>query len=241
MTLVYRHHYLICKLLKSSSTLIIIGLDQGLGTAMAGNKDYYRKIDKDYESVCACQRGDKCAFNDIVFSHQKTMYNIALRIVLLQEDAEDIVQEVFLNVYKNISNFNWDSKFSTYLYRSISNRSFNVLKKRIKEGDLKLLMQEMDLRTHPEVQALMISLQLEGSDYFYYKDLLIDSLICIRQLGEKYYKIFVLHTFENFKYQDIAEICDIELGTVRSRLNRARKQVRQCFEEIHGNIRDALR
>lgn len=170
--------------------------------------------------VALAQEGEIAAFESLVEEYEKRIYNLAYRMLGNTEDARDAAQETFLKAYAALANFRGDSSFSTWLYRIAKNACLDVLRARGRVHTFSL-----DDPLHTEDGE--IDRQVEG-DLPAPEEVLLareaESVIndALGQLNEHHRSVVVLRDIEGFSYEEIAEILDVRLGTVKSRLYRAR-------------------
>jgi RNA polymerase sigma-70 factor (ECF subfamily) len=173
--------------------------------------------DIDYSLIKAVQNGDMVAFNELVDRYKGRLINVIGRMLSSVEEAEDIVQETFVRVYQHRQSFNFEHCFSTWIYTIGLNLARNELRKRKKfkyyeisemQGNEKEFAVEMKLPTRlPEV---------------------LDT--AIKQLPEKYRTAFMLRDVQEMSYEEVAKILSVPLGTVKSRVNRARMMLREKLQ-----------
>jgi len=170
------------------------------------------------------RKGNVEAFEELIKDYKKTAYNIALRIMRNVEDAEDASQEALIKIFKNISSFNMESTFKVWMYRIIVNTCIDF--KRRKNISTVSIDETMDLGSGREVQR-------EISDESYNPDALIErnystQLVndAINALEDDFKTIIILRDIKGFTYDEISQILSCNLGTVKSRLSRARKRLR---------------
>lgn len=166
--------------------------------------------------------GDVNAFEVLVSDNQKSVYNLALKMMKNESDALDVSQDVFLKAYTSLSHFRGDSRFSVWLYRLTYNACIDATRKSKASVNVSLTvndednttteMELVDSRPLPERQAERRETQREVQE-------------AISQLPEDQRKIIVMREFSDMAYEDIAESLDISVGTVKSRLSRARKSL----------------
>ena len=166
--------------------------------------------------------GDVNAFEQIVLTHQKNIYNLALKMVGNPDDAFDITQDAFLRAYNSLSGFHGDSKLSVWLYRLTSNICIDFLRKKKRRNEISLTVQDDD----EEDQLLQIpderfspETEVERAEQ---REAIRTGLM---QLPENDRQILVLRELNGLSYEEIAETLDLELGTVKSKLFRARKKL----------------
>lgn len=166
--------------------------------------------------------GDTEAFELLISRHQKYIYNIALKYMKDPDDAYDISQEVLIKIFKNIEKFNMNSKFSTWIYRIAVNTCKDALRKKkedvISINDEKSYVDAVeDNREAPERKL-------------YKKEINQSIANALDELSVTYKEAIVLCDINGFSYQEIANILEIPVGTVRSRINRGRKKLRKILE-----------
>lgn len=169
--------------------------------------------------------GDLDAFEELVLLFDKKIYNYCLRMTNNRSDAEDLAQEVFLKVYKNLKNFRKDSKFSTWIYRIAYNTCVdNYRKKRLKLLPLnKIIDEEQQEIGIPSSDPLPEEQVISNEKYSLIKE-------CIAQLKPRYKSAIILRDIHNYSYREIAEILGIPIGTVKSDISRARALLRKALE-----------
>lgn len=174
------------------------------------------------------RKGDVDAFEELIKDYKKVAYNIALRVLRNVEDAEDASQEALIKVYKNIQNFNMQSTFKVWMYRIVVNTCLDF--KRKKSISAVSIDESIDLGGMNEVHR-------EIADDSGNPDALVEKNFnsklvndAVNKLDDDYKTIIVLRDIQGFSYSEIAEILSCNLGTVKSRLNRARKSLKEILE-----------
>lgn len=175
------------------------------------------------------QNGNVDAFELLIKDYKKSAFNIALRVLRNVEDAEDASQEALIKIFKNINNFNMESTFKVWMYRIVVNTCIDF--KRKKTMNAISIDETMDLGSGREVQR-------EISDNSNNPDTLIDKnyntqLVndAINKLDDDFKTIIILRDIKGFTYVEISEILSCNLGTVKSRLSRARKSLKELLEK----------
>lgn len=191
------------------------------------NRDGERESDwdrNDDKLILETRQGDRRAFGMLVTRYQKKVYSLAMRMVRSHDAADDIAQETFIRAYRAIDSFRPGSKFFTWLYRICVNLSINYLKKEKRTVSANRLVEEDTAlrKEREEKNPLDCVAEVEMKDK-------ID--MAIRTLSPKYKAVFVLRIFEAMSYEDIAESLNISVGTVMSRLFRAREKMREILKE----------
>ena len=178
--------------------------------------------------------GETEAFELLVLEYQKNVYNVALRITGNAEDAADMAQEAFIKAFNSISSFKGDSRFSVWLYRIVSNVSVDFLRSKARRPSSSLSIENEEGET----------VELEIADESLSPEKLLETKLSsqavrrgLDSLPEDYRQILLLREIQGLSYDEIAQILDIEIGTVKSRIFRARKKL--CAYLIKdGNIPD---
>ena len=181
--------------------------------------------------VAAHLAGDRLAFGELVERYQNRLLNFIYRTTGDRERAEDLVQETFIRVDRHLHRFDQTKKFSTWVYTISSNLAKNELRNRSRNPLVlfQTLMKNRDADTRP----------LEWEDNTYRPDDLfrkrhlksqVDA--AVDQLPEHHRTVFILREMEGKTYEEIAEITTTNLGTVKSRLNRARNNFAQLIAPV---------
>jgi RNA polymerase sigma-70 factor, ECF subfamily len=171
----------------------------------------------DAECVKRVQRGDTESFEILVRRHQNTTFNLIYRFLGDYDEATDTAQEVFLSAYRSIQQFRGDAKFSTWLYRiafnHASTRRKSLNSKRQRQVTLEDHLGLVDCDENPETSAQRKEIQQ-----------------CVQQalnsLDGDDAQIILLRDLQDISYEDIAQTLDVPVGTVKSRLHRARQALR---------------
>ncbi len=174
------------------------------------------------------RQGNVDAFEELIKDYKKSAYNIALRVLRNVEDAEDASQEALIKVFKNIQNFNMQSTFKVWMYRIVVNTCLDF--KRKKMINAVSIDESIDLGGNSEIKR-------EIADDSGNPDALVEKKYtnklvndAVNKLDDDYKTIIVLRDIQGFAYSEIAEILSCNLGTVKSRLSRARKSLKEILE-----------
>ena len=178
--------------------------------------------------------GDANAFETLVLEYEKNVYNIALRMTGNSEDAADMTQEAFIKAYNSLQSFRGDSKFSGWLYRIVSNVCLDFLRSKNRRPTVSLSVEDDDGE----------DAQLDVADESQSPELLLDRKLTrdsvrrgLDSLPPDYRQILLLREIQGLSYDEIAQALSLEVGTVKSRIFRARKRL--CtFLIDDGNISD---
>ena len=182
----------------------------------------------DSDVVAAFLAGDRRAFDTLVDRYQRRLLNFVYRTIGDRERAEDLVQEVFIRVHRHLHRFDQSKKFSTWIYTIASNLAKNELRNRSRNP--LVLFQTIRKDDDPDPRPLEFEDHRSRPDDLFRKRHLRELVEwAVTQLPEHHRIVFVLRELEGKTYEEIAEITDCNLGTVKSRLNRARARFAQVM------------
>lgn len=170
---------------------------------------------EDMELILRCRDDDSEAFETLIRRYESKIYNLCYYILKNKDDALDASQEVALKIYKAISKFKGDSKFSTWVYRITHNTCIDYVKKR--KDDLPY-EDVINSETH-------VDNKIDG--IIEAKELKMELKRCISNLNNDFKTVIILRDINGLSYQEIANVLSIEVGTVKSRLNRAREALKK--------------
>jgi RNA polymerase sigma-70 factor (ECF subfamily) len=175
--------------------------------------------------------GDAQAFGALVDRYQSRLLNFINRTIGDRERAEDLVQEVFIRVFRHLHRFDQTKKFSTWIYTIASNLAKNELRNRSRNP--LVLFQAIRKHWEPEHRPLQFEDSTARPDDLYRKRYLKESVDqCVGRLPAHHRQVFVLRELEGKSYAEIAEITGCNLGTVKSRLNRARNSFAEMISPL---------
>jgi RNA polymerase sigma-70 factor (ECF subfamily) len=183
--------------------------------------------------VKRAQEDDERAFGELVTRYESKVYSLAMKMLRNPEDAEDVLQETFLRAYRGIKSFKGNSTFSTWIYRITANSALMRLRKKqlpqvsIEDSDERETpIAIADWAPGPAEQLLNQEMQRVMDE-------------AIESLPHEFRQVFILRDVEEMSNADVAEILDLSVAAVKSRLHRARLKVRnrlaQYFSEIRAN------
>ncbi len=173
------------------------------------------------EIIIKAVEGDLDAFEYIYQRSASFFYNVALRIVNRREDAEDVVQEVYMIMYKQLKSFRFDSSFKTWGYRITVNTAINYAKRASRNNHTSMDVRE---ETHVPVQAS--TLQLDENS----KNDMVEKLLEILNVEQK--ACIILRSQQGLSYEEISQTLGIPINTVRSRIKRAREAMMKFKNEV---------
>ena len=184
------------------------------------------------ELIVQLQQGDESAFTKLVDEWQSMVYNTALGIVQNADDADDITQEVFIQVYQSVSSFKGNSKFSTWLYRITLSKALDheKSKKRKKRfGFVQALFGgHEEEHLHP-VEFDHPGVKMEK------KERARELFEALKQIPEKQRIAFTLHKLEGQRHEEVAEIMNTTVYAVEALMSRAKINLRKELQKIYGS------
>lgn len=157
---------------------------------------------------------DQKAFESLISMYESKIYNMCFYLLKNREDAADASQEVCIKIYKSINKFKGDSKFSTWIYRITYNTCLDHIKKRKDELSFEEVISTdgpLTSKTEGIIEARELKFELKR---------------CILKLNNDFKTVIILRDIDGLSYLEISEILNIEVGTVKSRLNRAREALK---------------
>ncbi|MDQ1316940.1 MAG: hypothetical protein QG588_589 [Candidatus Poribacteria bacterium] len=170
--------------------------------------------DKDIELVKLCQSGDVTAFDGLVRRHQDRIYRLVYKMLGGVYEADDVAQDVFLKAYRSIKDFRYQSSFSTWLTQIAINQCINHLKNRNRFKFLSFGLSSKRRSVEPQIVAERN--EKRGKVYQ-----------VVNSLPIKQKTVIILHYFENYNCEEIAEVLKCSIGTVKSRLYYARMELKE--------------
>lgn len=183
----------------------------------------------DLSLVRACRAGQTEAYGELVRRHQARLYPTVLRLLGSPEDAQDALQDAFVRGFEKLDQYQGDSSFHTWIYRIAVNMALSGLRKRRSRGVLRLWSPRRDSPMIDVADESPESDPAHSVDRTEREALIAAAL---DTLGEDQRAVVVLKDFDGHRYEEIAEILKIPVGTVRSRLHRARAQLRTQLQPL---------
>lgn len=182
------------------------------------------------ELIVQLQQGDGQAFTKLVDQWQDMVFNTAVGIVQNEDDADDITQDVFIQVYQSVSSFKGESKFSTWLYRIVITKSLDHLKKKKRKKRFgfvqSLFGNNSDEEIHPTEfnhPGVLIENKERAAELFN----------AMQQLPDNQRIAFTLHRLEGQKHQEIAAIMNLSVTAIESLIARAKGNLRQLLKDYY--------
>ena len=179
--------------------------------------------EREAELIASVLAGDADSFEPLVKEHEKKIYNLALRMTGDPDDAYDVAQDAFVKAYTSLKDFRGESAFGSWLYRLASNVCLDFLRREKRRGTVSLTVEDeeldiADLRFSPEDE-------LERTEL---RDAINTALMRLPAAARQ---MIVMRDVSGLSYAEIAETLDLELGTVKSRIARAREKLIAVLSE----------
>lgn len=191
--------------------------------------------DNDIDIVNRCRQGQTEAFSELVRRHQKKMINFAYRMIGEYDQACDVVQEAFLSAYRSLGSFRGNALFSTWLCGIVLNQARTYLKRKSIRNRREILLPEDHFQS-----ANGGSFNTILSDEAFFVERIDRQTLqagvqeCIDKLDNKQREVLVLRDIQGHSYEEIGAILKLPSGTVRSRLFRARSDLKNHFLKMFG-------
>lgn len=180
------------------------------------------------ELIQGLKSGEEASFKYLVENYKDRIFNTAIGIVQNAEDAEDVAQEVFIQVYRSIHSFKGESKLSTWMYRIATTRSLDLLRSRKSKkrfGFMQRLFGEGNepLYEIPDFNHPGVAMDRKETAAKLFK--------AIAQLPENQKAAFTLHKLEDLSYQEISEVMQTSVPAVESLMHRAKQNLKKILEK----------
>lgn len=200
---------------------------QALGAAVADAQA------AELQLVARCKTGERLAFDELISGHQDRVLNTAFRLMGNYDDALDLTQEVFLNCFRKISTFKGDSALSTWLYRITVNVAKNRWKYQQSRGLNRTISIDAPLTAEDESRINEVADEQPTPRKVASDREAMSSLgKYLHRMSEEHRIVLVLRYLEELSYEEIADILRLSLGTVKSRIHRARTELRDLMTDF---------
>ncbi len=177
--------------------------------------------------IAQAQKGDVTAFNRLVLHYQESVYNVAYRIMGEPQMAEDVTQEAFIAAYHALNKFR-GGNFKAWLMRIVTNRCYDELRRRKRRPQSSL-----DELTDDNESFAFLRADEDTPEQFQQRvELMLAIERCLELLPDDQRITAVLCDVEGYDYNEIAQITSVSLGTVKSRISRARARLRDCLQDV---------
>lgn len=193
------------------------------------NEQINHSEDLDQDLVRRVQQGDKSAFDLLVIKYQHRIVHLVNRYVKDPSEAQDVAQDTFIKAYRALGDFRGDSAFYTWLYRIAINTAKNYLLSRSRRH----IDYEIDVQDAEQVENAAQLKDMDTPDNLLMNEQIINVIkTAIERLPEEMRIAITLREFEGMSYEEIAEAMDCPIGTVRSRIFRAREAIDEKLKPL---------
>jgi RNA polymerase sigma-70 factor (ECF subfamily) len=179
----------------------------------------------DPQLIHECLQGETAAFGELIARYQDRLYNTVYRLLDNAEDAQDVVQDAFLHAYQSLDSFKGDAQFFTWLYRIAVNTAISLKRK---QKSAVRLQGGADAATN--VEPLDLSPDSDPGRVLERTEQAARIQQALRRLSPEHRAVLIMKDVDDKKYEDMADFLDVPIGTIRSRLHRARLELRAILE-----------
>lgn len=197
-----------------------------------------QKEKSDAEFIAEFKHGREEAFEALVSRYAQKVYSMASRLTRNQEDAEEVLQDVFVTVFRKVHDFEGKSSFSSWLYRVTVNAALMKLRKRGQDQSVAL---EDVLPQMENALALRCGEETHADEAAFRKELLMVLDAAIRKLPDEYRPVFVLRDIDGLTSREVSEMLEVSIPAVKSRLHRSRFMLRKKLAEFYDEYRRGVR
>lgn len=201
------------------------------------------QLSLELDLIAAAKRNDIDAFNHLILTYQDMAYSIAYRILQDEEAAADAVQTAVITAFRKLYQFKGEN-FKAWLMRIVTNACYDELRRRKRRPTVSLddIESESDGYDYEQSVESTFTAPIETPEDAYNRSGLQEAIEdCLARLNEMHRTVVVFADVEGYSYEETAEILDISLGTVKSRLSRARERLRDCLQTKRELLPDAYR
>lgn len=175
------------------------------------------------ENIRLAAEGDERAFAALICAVQSRAYSVAYRYMENDADTRDMLQEAFIKMYRNLRSYKGESSFETWFTRIVINCCLDELRKRKVRGESSDIEEHLHISEPRTVEGDVLAEERRKA-----------VLRAVNSLSEDFRSIIILREFEGLSYGEVAQVLGIEEGTVKSRLNRAKRRLKDILLEQNG-------
>ncbi|HUJ71888.1 MAG TPA: sigma-70 family RNA polymerase sigma factor [Verrucomicrobiae bacterium] len=187
---------------------------------------------KDRELLKCCQLGDEEAFDELVLRHHSRAFHVAFRILRNHEDATEVAQDAFVKVYRNLNGFRGECEFTTWLHQIVVNLAHNKNRWWKRRGRHAAVSLDATVDTADGEVPRQVAADIDAPDVQSAQAEFVELLgRKVDELPKKFREVLVLRNVENLSYEEIAVVLDCSIGTVKSRIARARDALRESLKD----------
>lgn len=176
----------------------------------------------DYELVKKSMQGDNQAFDELVLLYQNKVYALAFRYMGNEDDAYDMAQEAFIKAYRSLRSFKGESSFSTWIYRIATNVCLDEIRRRKRRVTPLSLDEPLATLDGEEVEREIADESLSADRVYEQKEFTETVQMLLDEMKPEHKTAIVLRDMMELSYEEIASVLNCSIGTVKSRINRAR-------------------
>jgi len=181
----------------------------------------------DRELVAQCQAGDEQAFEELVRRHQHRAVNVAYQLLRDESDAVEVAQDAFVNIYRHIGTFRFEAEFTTWLHQIVVNLAHNKHRWWKRRGRERTFSLDQNFETSTGAVERQMATTDPGPEAETLETELVERLDrAMQRLPRKFREVLVLRNVEQLSYAEIAAVLRCSVGTVKSRMTRARDALR---------------
>ncbi len=184
---------------------------------------------EEFKLIRLAVKGDVSAFEKLIIPYEKKVYNIALGICKNEEDARDVSQEVFIKVYRKLDSFSFNSTFSTWIYTITRNTTLDYLRKESKRRNATVSEDKIEMLEDGEKKPLDKIISDENVAFL---------KKYMAKLNDDDRVILTFREIDGHSYEELSKVFGLKVGTVKSKIFRAKKKLRKLIEDDMEQNRD---
>jgi RNA polymerase sigma-70 factor (ECF subfamily) len=185
----------------------------------------------DQELLERCRAGDETAFDDLVLRHQQRAFNVAFQLLRDHEDATEVAQDAFVSIYRSLGDFRGECAFTTWLHQIVVNLARNKHRWWKRRGRQASVSLDTTVETADGEVPVQVAGNTDAPDIQAVKVEFVELLSRrMHELPRKFREVLVLRNVDNLSYEEIAEVLECSIGTVKSRIARAREALRESLK-----------
>jgi RNA polymerase sigma-70 factor, ECF subfamily len=193
-------------------------------------------VASDQQLLERCRAGNESAFDDLVLRHQQRAFNVAYQLLRDHEDATEVAQDAFVRAYRSLDSFHGECEFTTWLHRIVVNLAHNKYRWWKRRGKHASVSLDCPIDAAGGEMPLQVAADSDAPDAQAVKAEFVELLSRImNELPAKFREVLVLRNVESLSYDQIATVLDCSVGTVKSRIARARDALHERMKkEVEG-------
>jgi RNA polymerase sigma-70 factor (ECF subfamily) len=186
----------------------------------------------DQELLERCRAGDEEAFDELVRRHQQRAFNVAFQVLRDREDATEVAQDAFVRIYRSVNNFRGECEFTTWLHQIVVNLARNKHRWWRRRGRHSTVSLDGPVEMGDGEAPMQMAASGDAPDVETVKAEFVELLSRrMEELPRKLREVLMLRNVENLSYEQIATVLDCSVGTVKSRIARAREALRERMQD----------